>query len=107
MPLSSVAVFTRLEEARMIVDTHLHLIYRDQLSYPWLANVPPLDADFTHEAYAREARRLGITPFCVTIDRTGGAYLPHLFGQDGYLMISAPEGLPERLPKLYAELSGL
>ena len=54
-----------------------------------------------------EARRLGITPFCVTIDRTGGAYLPHLFGQDGYLMISAPEGLPERLPKLYAELSGL
>ena len=44
----------------MIVDTHLHLIYRDRLSYPWLANVPPLDADFNHEAYAREARRLGI-----------------------------------------------
>jgi predicted TIM-barrel fold metal-dependent hydrolase len=44
----------------MIVDTHLHLIYRDRLSYPWLANVPPLDADFTHAAYAREARRLGI-----------------------------------------------
>lgn len=44
----------------MIVDTHLHLIYRDRLSYPWLAGVPPLDADFTQETYAREARRLGI-----------------------------------------------
>lgn len=44
----------------MIVDTHLHLIYRDRLSYPWLASVPALDADFTQETYAREARRLGI-----------------------------------------------
>ena len=24
-----------------IVDTHLHLIYRDRLRYPWLANVAP------------------------------------------------------------------
>ena len=44
----------------MIIDTHLHLIYRDRLSYPWLAGVPPLDADFTQDVYAREARRLGI-----------------------------------------------
>lgn len=44
----------------MIFDTHLHLIYRDRLSYPWLASVPSLDADFTHDLYAREARRLGI-----------------------------------------------
>ena len=45
----------------MFVDTHLHLIYRDRLSYPWLAGVPPLDADFSHDLYAGEARRLGIT----------------------------------------------
>ncbi|MDI6024902.1 amidohydrolase [Corticibacterium sp. UT-5YL-CI-8] len=44
----------------MIVDTHLHLIYRDRLSYPWLADTPQLDADFTYETYADEARRLGI-----------------------------------------------
>ncbi|WP_373414216.1 amidohydrolase [Ensifer aridi] len=44
----------------MIIDTHLHLIYRQRLSYPWLADVPPLNADFTYETYAREARRLGI-----------------------------------------------
>lgn len=44
----------------MIIDTHLHLIYRERLSYPWLTNVPALDADFTYERYAREAHRLGI-----------------------------------------------
>lgn len=44
----------------MIIDTHLHLVYRDRLTYPWLADVPPLNADFTHDLYAREARRLGI-----------------------------------------------
>jgi hypothetical protein len=43
----------------MIIDTHLHLIYRDRLTYPWLKDVPALDADFTWETYAREARRLG------------------------------------------------
>lgn len=52
-----------------------------------------------------EARRLGITPFCVTIDREGGGYLPHLFGQSGFQVISDPEDLPARLPRLYAELS--
>ena len=44
-----------------IVDTHLHLIYRDRLSYSWLANVAPLDRDFHYETYAVEARRCGIT----------------------------------------------
>ncbi|MBD0415397.1 amidohydrolase family protein [Oryzicola mucosus] len=44
----------------MIVDTHLHLIYRDRLSYPWLSETPQLNADFTYETYAHEARRLGI-----------------------------------------------
>jgi len=52
-----------------------------------------------------EARRLGITPFCVTIDREGGAYLEHLFGRNGFQTIANPEALPSRLPKLYAELA--
>lgn len=44
-----------------IIDTHLHLIYRDRLSYPWLAEVAPLNRDFSYETYALEARRCGIT----------------------------------------------
>lgn len=44
----------------MIVDTHLHVIDRAALSYPWLAGVPALDRDFLYEEYALEASRGGI-----------------------------------------------
>jgi predicted TIM-barrel fold metal-dependent hydrolase len=44
----------------MIIDTHLHVIDRAALNYPWLESTPPLNRDFSYEAYAREARRLGI-----------------------------------------------
>lgn len=44
----------------MIVDTHLHLIDKTTLRYPWLAGVPVLDRDFSQDDYAREARRAGI-----------------------------------------------
>jgi len=44
----------------MIIDTHLHVIDKAALAYPWLENTPPLNRDFSYETYAREARRLGI-----------------------------------------------
>ncbi|WP_133511223.1 nitric oxide reductase activation protein NorD [Candidatus Thiosymbion oneisti] len=53
----------------------------------------------------REARRLGLTPFCVTIDERGNDYLPHLFGSGGYVVIRRPSELPLRLPLLYARLT--
>lgn len=43
-----------------LIDTHLHLIDRGRLSYPWLANVPALNADATIADYAAAAARLGI-----------------------------------------------
>ncbi len=43
-----------------IVDTHLHLIDRGALSYPWLAGVPALNQDFLLERYRTEAARCGI-----------------------------------------------
>lgn len=52
-----------------------------------------------------EARRQGLRPFCVTIDREGEAYLPHLFGPGGFTIIRRPEELPLRLPRLYAQLT--
>ena len=45
----------------MLIDTHLHIIDRSVLSYPWLSGVPALDHDFLDETYAAEARRCGIT----------------------------------------------
>ena len=45
----------------MLFDTHLHLIDRTHLRYPWLGRVPPLDRDWTYDDYAARAARLGIT----------------------------------------------
>lgn len=44
----------------MIIDTHLHLIDRAALAYPWLSGVPALNRDFLYETYATEAKRCGI-----------------------------------------------
>ena len=43
-----------------IVDTHLHLVYRERFSYPWLNDVPPLNRDFTLETYRPQAEAAGI-----------------------------------------------
>jgi len=53
----------------------------------------------------QEARQMGLTPFCVTIDEQGNDYLPHLFGSGGYVVIRRPSELPSRLPLLYARLT--
>ncbi|WP_395540890.1 amidohydrolase family protein [Neotabrizicola sp. sgz301269] len=45
----------------MIFDTHLHLVDRGRLTYPWLADVPALDRDWGYDAYEAVARRVGIT----------------------------------------------
>lgn len=45
----------------MIFDTHLHLIDRGRLAYPWLAAVPALDRDWAFDSYCATAARLGIT----------------------------------------------
>lgn len=52
-----------------------------------------------------EARKLGLRPFCVTIDREANDYLPHLFGVGGYAVIREPEELPRELPLLYAQMT--
>jgi predicted TIM-barrel fold metal-dependent hydrolase len=43
-----------------ILDTHVHLIYRGLLRYPWLAGAPHLQQEFPLERYQAEARRCGI-----------------------------------------------
>ena len=45
----------------MIFDTHLHLVDRARLSYPWLGGVPALDRDWDFASYSATAARLGIT----------------------------------------------
>ncbi len=52
-----------------------------------------------------EARRMGLQPFCVTIDQKAGDYLPYLFGSGAYVVIRKPSELPHELPLLYARLT--
>jgi nitric oxide reductase NorD protein len=52
-----------------------------------------------------EAKRVGVKPFCVTIDQEAHDYLPYLFGADGYVVIRKPEELPENLMRLYAQMT--
>ncbi|MCX8506937.1 MAG: amidohydrolase family protein [Alphaproteobacteria bacterium] len=44
-----------------MIDTHLHLIDRAALDYPWLSQVPPLNRDFLWAEYQALADRCGIT----------------------------------------------
>jgi nitric oxide reductase NorD protein len=53
----------------------------------------------------RQAREQGLQPFCVTVDKRAGEYLPHLFGSGGYVVIHRPSQLPRELPLLYARLT--
>ena len=52
-----------------------------------------------------EARKQGLLPFCITIDREAGDYLPYMFGANGYTLIKEPQQLPFRLPQLYKQLT--
>jgi len=52
-----------------------------------------------------EARKLGIQPFCVTIDEKASDYLPYLFGNDAFVVIRKPNELPRDLPLLYARIT--
>ena len=44
----------------MLLDTHLHLVNRDRLTYPWLDSLPALNRDWRYDDYAITAARLGV-----------------------------------------------
>ncbi len=52
-----------------------------------------------------EAEKLGIRPFCVTIDEQAEDYLPYLFGSRSFVLIRNAEELPKKLPLLYLRLT--
>jgi len=53
-----------------------------------------------------EAEKMGLQPFCVTIDEQAEDYLPYLFGARSFLLIKNAEELPKKLPMLYFRLTG-
>ncbi|WP_130471030.1 nitric oxide reductase activation protein NorD [Candidatus Magnetaquicoccus inordinatus] len=52
-----------------------------------------------------EARRSGIHPFCITIDREARAYLPRLYGPARYVLLEDVRQLPLRIADIYRKLT--
>jgi len=77
-----------------------------------LSDGRPLDGEYKDEysledtkAALREARRKGVDPFCVTIDREADRYLSRMYGDVQYAVIDRVESLPARLPGIYRQLT--
>jgi nitric oxide reductase activation protein len=54
----------------------------------------------------REARRLGVAVFGVTVDAGAQSYFPALFGRGGYAIVGNIRRLPAALPAIYQQLAG-
>jgi nitric oxide reductase activation protein len=52
-----------------------------------------------------EAKRFGITPFLITVDKEGHDYLKQMCDDIGYEVVDDIESLPRRLPTLYRHLA--
>ena len=79
-----------------------------------LTDGKPYDSDtYQDNAYAqedtkmalREARRAKIHLFCVTVDREGADYLPHMYSDANFVVVDDVRTLPQKLPQLYRRLT--
>ena len=78
-----------------------------------LSDGRPYDYDNYDDEYAiedtrmalYESRRLGIHPFCITIDEEARDYLPHMYGDTSYTLINDIAKLPYRISETYRNLT--
>ena len=79
-----------------------------------LTDGKPYDSDtYQDNTYAqedtkmalREARREKIHLFCVTVDREGADYLPHMYSDANFVVVDDVRTLPQKLPQLYRRLT--
>ena len=52
-----------------------------------------------------EARRAGIHPFCITIDKDARDYLPHMYGPARYVILDDVAQLPAKVADIYRRLT--
>jgi nitric oxide reductase NorD protein len=53
----------------------------------------------------QEAKRNGIVPFCLTVDRYGHDYLKQMCQDMAYAVVPDIESLPSRITTLYRQLT--
>lgn len=80
----------------MFIDTHLHLVSREHVTYPWLTDVPALNRDWTYDEYESTAKRIGIAGVLhMEVDcapefiETENAFVADLMARPGSLMRGA------------------
>jgi nitric oxide reductase NorD protein len=74
----------------------------------------PADVDVRDPQYLRydtkkaveEVARLGVTTYCMSLDPRADNYVSRIFGQRNYMVVDHIQRLPEKLPLLYAGLTG-
>ena len=52
-----------------------------------------------------EAKRKGLHPFCITIDKAEHSYLSHMYGAVNYVFIDDLAKLPVKIPEIYRKLT--
>jgi len=52
-----------------------------------------------------EARVAGIHPYCITIDREGADYLPHMYGKAAYTVLDDVARLPLKVSDIYRKIT--
>jgi len=52
-----------------------------------------------------EARRAGVRPFCITIDREGADYLKRMYGPAAYAVLDEVRKLPLKVAEIYRKLT--
>ena len=64
-----------------------------------------LDRPRTPPTALFEARRSGIHPYCITIDREAKEYLPHMYGHANWVEIDDVKKLPLKVADIYRRLT--
>ncbi|MDM8564235.1 VWA domain-containing protein [Candidatus Halobeggiatoa sp. HSG11] len=78
-----------------------------------LTDGEPSDIDVQDERYLKddthmavsELEQKGITTYCITLDKNADEYVGDIFGANRYAVIDKVEQLPEKLPKLFMNLT--
>lgn len=53
----------------------------------------------------KEARRRGIHPYCITIDKEASRYVTEMYGEVSHAIIDQVATLPDKLPRIYRRLT--
>ena len=52
-----------------------------------------------------ETRSLGIHTYCITIDKEGMDYLPHMYGKSNFSVVNNIDKLPFKVSEIYRKIT--